>query len=255
MMETTMTSGLTVADLSVQFPDAQPAPDGTVAGLASIDLHVADGEVVALLGPSGSGKSTLLRAIAGLLPLQSGRVRWRGEDVTALPTHQRGFVLMFQDGQLFPHRTVADNIGYALELQGVARAERSERIEALLDLVDLAGFGSRSIADLSGGEQQRVALARALAADPKALLLDEPLSALDRQLRIRLGEEVRRILLARHIPAILVTHDHDEAARIADRIVVLLGGRIAQQGTMDELRAAPSSAEVAAFLGVSGPIA
>jgi thiamine transport system ATP-binding protein len=192
----------------------------------AVSLSIPRGEVFALLGPSGSGKSTLLRAIAGLEPC-SGDIRWEGESVARVPPHRRGFALMFQDGQLFPHLDVAGNVGYALRVAG--RSDPA-RVAELLDLVGLAGFGTRRVTELSGGEQQRVALARSLAASPKVLLLDEPLSSLDRDLRERLAVEVREILTASGTTAIVVTHDHAEAEVIADRIGQLAAGRLVAIG-------------------------
>ncbi len=164
--------------------------------LADVSLHVGDGEVAALLGPSGSGKSTLLRVIAGLTVPRSGTVALDGTDITRRPTHQRGIGMVFQDDQLFPHRDVAANIAFGLRMQRVPAAERDARVAAMLDLVGLGGFGSRQVTDLSGGEAKRVALARSLAPAPRALLLDEPLTGLDRELHDRLAVELGRILRA-----------------------------------------------------------
>jgi thiamine transport system ATP-binding protein len=214
--------------------------------IESVSFEVQHGEILAVLGPSGSGKSTLLRAIAGLEPLVSGRILWSGDDLASVPVHERGFALMFQDGQLFPHRDVSGNVGYALR---GARPRAAARIAELLELVGLPGFESRRVTELSGGEQQRVALARAMAAEPRLLLLDEPLSSLDRELRERLAVDLREILLATGTPAIMVTHDQAEAAVIADRIGVMDAGRMLQLGTPTQLREHPVSDRVARFLG------
>ncbi|WP_419705123.1 ABC transporter ATP-binding protein [Promicromonospora sp. NFX87] len=237
-------AGLEVRDVSVRY-GASTAVDG-------VSLTVAPGEVVALLGPSGCGKSSLLRAVAGLEPLAGGSVRYDGEDLAGVPVHKRRFGLMFQEGQLFPHRDVRRNVAYGLETQDLTRAERDERVSTLLDLVGLAGYEQRAVPTLSGGEQQRVALARALAPRPRLLLLDEPLSALDRQLRERLAGEVRSALVETGTTAVFVTHDHAEAAAVADRIGVMDRGRLLQVAAAGELRAAPASDRVAEFLGLRG---
>lgn len=228
--------GLSVENVTVRF--------GDVTAVDAVSLGIPRGEVFALLGPSGSGKSSLLRAIAGLEPC-TGDIRWDDESVMRMPPHRRRFALMFQDGQLFPHLDVAGNVGYALRIAGVPTRDR---VAELLDLVGLGGFERRRVTDLSGGEQQRVALARSLAASPRMLLLDEPLSSLDRELRERLAGELRDILRATGVTAILVTHDHDEAGVIADRIGILDAGRLVQTGTLAELRAHPTDDRVARFL-------
>ncbi|WP_232679615.1 ABC transporter ATP-binding protein [Nocardioides sp. R-C-SC26] len=218
-----------------------------VPALSDADVRIEDGEVVAVLGPSGCGKSTLLRAVAGLEPLSAGRITWDGADLAGVPTHRRGFALMFQDGQLFAHLSVAANVGYALRLRRVP--DRARRVADLLDLVGLAGYADRLPGTLSGGERQRVALARSMAAAPRALLLDEPLSALDAALRERLASDLRRILTESGTTTLLVTHDQEEAFALADRLVVLRGGRVVQQGSAREVWARPVDAETALFLG------
>ncbi len=232
---------LTVRDLTVRF-------DGVTA-VEDVSLDLPTGEVLAVLGPSGCGKSTLLRGIAGLEVLSSGAVTYDGQDLAGVPTHKRGFALMFQDGQLFPHQSVAANVGYALRLRGTGRGAASARVADLLDLVGLPGHGDRLPAQLSGGERQRVALARSLAADPRLLLLDEPLSALDRELRERLAGDLRDILTKAGTTAMLVTHDQDEVWTIADRVAVMQAGRILQAGTLDDVWRAPVSGAVALLLG------
>ncbi|MGH3346770.1 MAG: ABC transporter ATP-binding protein, partial [Nocardioides sp.] len=192
---------LTLRDLTVAF-DGEPVVD-------DVSLEVPDGDVLAVLGPSGCGKSTMLRAIAGLEQPRAGSIAWDGEDVGSVPTHRRGFALMFQDGQLFDHLTVARNVGYALRLRRVP--DRDRRVAELLDLVGLPSYGDRLPGTLSGGERQRVALARSLAVEPRLLLLDEPLSALDVGLRERLAADLRSILVESATTALLVTHDHEEA--------------------------------------------
>ncbi|MCL6262534.1 ABC transporter ATP-binding protein [Craterilacuibacter sp. RT1T] len=189
--------------------------------LSRFNLHVAAGEIVALLGPSGCGKSSLLKIIAGLSAADAGEMFFAGEPLAGLAPEARRFALMFQDFALFPHLDVLGNVMFGLIEQRVPKREAAVRAEAMLAGVGLAGFGSRRVWDLSGGEQQRVALARALITDPRLMLLDEPFSALDALLRTGLGDEFRRSLKAANMPAILVTHDPAEAARLADRIVSL----------------------------------
>ncbi len=204
---------LEVRDVTVRFADR--------VVLADTSLTVADGEVVALLGPSGSGKSTLLRVISGLLVPDSGDILVDGVVITALPTHRRSIGFVFQDEQLFPHRSVAANVEFGLRMSGWTKARRAERRNELLALVGLDGFADRRVTDLSGGEAKRVALARTLAPSPRIVLLDEPLTGLDRDLHDQLAAEVAKLLRATGTTALVVTHDRDEAAIIADRVVAL----------------------------------
>ncbi len=239
------THGLQVSDLTVRF--------GETVAVDHVDLEVPAGSVVAVLGPSGCGKSTLLRAVAGLEVPASGTVAYDGRDLAGTPTHKRGFALMFQDGQLFEHLDVAANIAYPLRLRHSpahrSRGSRAERVAELLELVGLEGYADRSPATLSGGERQRVALARALAVDPRLLLLDEPLSALDRGLRERLATDLHDILRKAGATAMLVTHDQEEAFAVADRMAVMREGRIVQGGTLDEVWRQPADGWTAQFLG------
>jgi thiamine transport system ATP-binding protein len=237
--------GLGVRDLVVRYDDGG-RPTTAVDG---VSLDVAPGEVVALLGPSGCGKSSLLRAIAGLEPAVAGTVTWDGVDLAGMPVHRRGFGLMFQEGQLFPHRDVARNVAFGLEMARAPRAARLRRVEELLRAVGLDGYGRRPVSTLSGGEQQRVALARALAPSPQLLLLDEPLSALDRSLRERLAADVRRTLVSTGTTALFVTHDHDEAFTVADRVAVMSAGRLLRVDVPARLWRDPGSRTVAEFLG------
>ncbi|MHB1288870.1 ABC transporter ATP-binding protein [Georgenia sp.] len=237
--------GLRVRDLEVHYEGRA----GGTAAVAGADLDVAVGEVLALLGPSGSGKSSLLRAVAGLEPTADGTIAWAGRDLAGVAVHRRGFGLMFQDGQLFPHRSVAGNVAYGLLMARTSRAARDRRVGELLDLVGLTGYGARPISSLSGGQAQRVALARALAPAPQLLLLDEPLSALDRSLREHLTGELHDILRATATTSLYVTHDHDEAFTVADRVAVMIEGEIAQVDTPTRLWRSPASQAVAAFLG------
>jgi thiamine transport system ATP-binding protein len=204
---------LTVAEVSVRFGDR--------VVLDGVSLDVGDGELVGLLGPSGSGKSTLLRVIAGIVTPDTGRVVLDGTDVTSLPTHRRAIGMVFQDEQLFPHLDVAANIGFGLRIAGVDKRQRRARVDELLDVVGLDGFGERRIDGLSGGERKRVALARSLAPSPRLILLDEPLTGLDRDLHDRLAEEVRDVLIATRSTALWVTHDPAEATMVATRTLHL----------------------------------
>lgn len=244
MTEDGTATGLAVRDLVVRYP-GQDAPG--VTAVDGVSLDVPAGQVLALLGPSGCGKSSLLRAVAGLEPPTAGQVRWAGQDLRAVPLHRRGFGLVFQDGQLFPHRDVAGNVGYGL--RGTDRATRARWVADLLDLVGLPGYADRPVATLSGGERQRVALARSLAPSPRLLLLDEPLSALDRSLRERLADDLRRVLVATGTTALFVTHDQDEAFTVADRVAVMAAGRLRQVDTPEALWRRPATREVAEFLG------
>lgn len=220
------------------------------SALNSVSLSVAQGEVLALLGPSGCGKSTLLRVIAGLEPFTSGNVFWDGQDLTRQQPHERGFGLMFQDYALFPHMNVFDNVAFGLKMLGWDMGKRKQRVQTVLELVGLPDFGIRDIHTLSGGEQQRIALARALAPQPRLLMLDEPLGALDRALRERLLQDLRRILRDTGQTAIYVTHDQEEAYALADRVVVMDAGQVAQVGTPQEIYQQPASAFVAHFVGL-----
>ncbi|MCX5143245.1 ABC transporter ATP-binding protein [Streptomyces sp. NBC_00338] len=232
---------LTLESVTVRFGD-RPALD-------AVDLEVAEHEIVCVLGPSGSGKSTLLRAVAGLQQTDAGRVLLDGADQDGVPVHRRGLGLMFQDHQLFPHRDVGANVAFGLRMHGVSRSEQQHKVAELLDLVGLPGAGHRAVAALSGGEQQRVALARALAPRPKLLMLDEPLGQLDRSLRERLVVELRTLFARLGTTVLAVTHDQGEAFALADRVVVMRDGRIAQVGTPLEVWQRPASAFVARFLG------
>jgi ABC-type Fe3+/spermidine/putrescine transport system ATPase subunit len=222
--------------------------------LSGISFSVADGETVCLLGASGSGKSTLLRIIAGLETPDQGRVCWDGRDLADVPAYQRSFGLVFQDYALFPHLNVVENVAFGLKMLGLARPEINARVNRVLDKVDLSSFKVRRVTDLSGGEQQRVALARALAPGPHLLMFDEPLGALDRNLREQLMEELRHILQIAQVPAIYVTHDQEEAFTLADRLMLLHNGQILRSGTPQEVWNAPGSAWVARFLNAGNVI-
>ncbi|MGW8762116.1 ABC transporter ATP-binding protein [Streptomyces sp. NPDC055815] len=228
---------------------------GERAVLDAVDLEVAEHEIVCVLGPSGSGKSTLLRSVAGLQALDGGRVLLGGADQAGVPVHRRGVGLMFQDHQLFPQRDVGGNVAFGLRMRGAGKAEQAERVRELLDLVGLPGAERRSVAALSGGEQQRVALARALAPRPRLLMLDEPLGQLDRGLRERLVVELRQLFGRLGTTVLAVTHDQGEAFALADRVVVMRDGRIAQSGTPADVWRRPASEFVARFLGFDNVVA
>ena len=219
------------------------------AVLKDLNLEVGEGEFLSLLGPSGCGKSTLLKAIAGIIPVKSGSICLGDRELTGCPVHKRGTVVVFQDMRLFPHMTVAENVAFPLRMQGVSRARRLRTAEELLKKVQMEGLGHRLPGALSGGQQQRVALARALAAKPELLLLDEPFSALDENLR----EDMRTLVLSLHrefgITVILVTHDREEALSMSDRVALMFEGRIAQIGTPWEVYNRPECRRVADYFG------
>jgi spermidine/putrescine ABC transporter ATP-binding subunit len=234
---------LRISGLSVRY--------GDVLAVDALDLTVAQGELFVLLGASGSGKSTLLRAIGGFVHPEAGQITLDGADLTALPPHRRPVNTMFQSYALFPHMSVAANIGFGLRMRGMTRAATEARVAEMLELVRLQGFAARRPVQLSGGQQQRVALARSLAPRPSLLLLDEPLSALDRNLRRDTREELVRLQRALGIAFILVTHDQEEALTMADRIGVMHEGRLLQVGTPAEVYERPNTRQVAEFLGAA----
>jgi ABC-type Fe3+/spermidine/putrescine transport system ATPase subunit len=227
---------------------------GGVRVLSDVTLDVARGELVALLGSSGCGKTTLLRSIAGFVTPQSGRIRIAGRDITGLPPEKRGTAMMFQSYALWPHMSVAGNIGYGMRMRGATRDAIARRVEELLALMQLQGYAARSVVQLSGGQRQRVALARALAVDPALLLLDEPMSNLDYKVRIELRHELRALQKRIGITAVYVTHDREEALTLADRIAVLDSGRVVQYGPPEEIFHRPTSAFVAGFMGADNAI-
>jgi thiamine transport system ATP-binding protein len=234
--------------------DRVRAAAGDTTILHDVCLALGHREVVALLGPSGCGKTTLLRVVAGLQPLQQGRVLLEGADLAGVAPHRRAVGLMFQHLALFPHRDVAGNVEFGLRMQGLAAGIRSARVNEVLALVGLEGFGSRPVSTLSGGEQQRVALARALAPAPRVLMLDEPLGALDRRLRDRLVLDLRGLFAELGITVLYVTHDQAEALAIADRVAVMDRGRIVQTGTPQQVWARPRTPFVAEFLGFTNVV-
>jgi len=226
---------------------------GDLAAVEALSLEVAPGELVALLGPSGCGKTTTLRLVAGFLDPEAGEI-WVGERCLSspravVPPERRRMAMIFQSYALWPHMTVAQNVAYGLRLRGLARAERDRRVAEMLGVVQLATLGGRYPGELSGGQQQRVAVARALVVEPEILLLDEPLSNLDANLREEMRFEIRRLHEAFGITTLYVTHDQAEAMVISDRIAVLQGGRVVQAGVADELYARPRTRFVAEFIG------
>jgi len=223
--------------------------DGSLV-LKDIDLRLAQGTKLSVLGPSGSGKTTLLRLIAGLETPDSGNIFFDGQRINDLPPHQRRFGMMFQEFALFPHMNVFDNIGYGLRMKGFSRDRISSRVKEMLALTGLSGFEKRQVDALSGGERQRVALARALAPEPRLLMLDEPLSSLDRVLRKRLLAELTAILSRLNITTLFVTHDHEEAFAAGSRVIIMNQGSIEQAGTPGELVQSPKNQWVREFLGL-----
>jgi spermidine/putrescine ABC transporter ATP-binding subunit len=234
---------LTISGLRVRY--------GNLVAIDDLDLLVPPGELFVLLGGSGSGKSTLLRTIAGFVPPEAGHIGLNGADLTALPPHRRPVNMMFQSYALFPHMSVAANIAFGLRMQGMSRAATAARVHEMLELVRLQGFEARRPMQLSGGQQQRVALARSLAPRPALLLLDEPLSALDRNLRRDTREELVRLQHDLSLAFILVTHDQEEALTMADRIGVMHAGRLIQVGSPAEVYEHPATRFVAEFLGAA----
>ncbi|MEY9851228.1 putative spermidine/putrescine transport system ATP-binding protein [Leifsonia sp. EB41] len=227
---------------------------GGGAGLAGFALAASPGELIALLGPSGCGKTTALRALAGLERVDSGRVLIDGRDVTDEPTNRRDLGMVFQSYSLFPHLTSGQNVEFGLRMRKVSAVERRRRAAEALDLVGLDHHADRYAHQLSGGQQQRVALARALVTEPRVLLLDEPLSALDAKVRVQLREEIRRIQTELGITTFFVTHDQEEALAVADRVAVMRAGAIEQIGTPEELYHRPATAFVAEFVGLTNRI-
>ncbi len=226
---------------------------GSTRAVRSVSLDIAPGELLAILGPSGCGKSTLLRLIAGLEAPDAGRVRLGERDVTSRPAHRRKIALVPQEGALFPHLTVAQNVAFGLpgagKLFGLRRAAQRPEVRRLLELLHIEDLAERMPAQISGGQAQRVALARALACDPEIVLMDEPFSALDASLRHSVRTDIRDTLARLGVAAVVVTHDQEEALSLADRVAVMQCGEIVQVGTPDEVYRAPASSEIARFVG------
>ena len=235
-------NGLEISELSAEL--------GGKRVLQSINFSLQEGNVLGVLGPSGCGKSTLLKVIAGIVNPTDGQIFWNSVDVSKTPAHKRGIGLMFQNNALFPHMSVHENIRFGLEMLSVPKDEANERTIALLELVDLKGYGNRAVDSLSGGESQRVALARVLAPEPKLVLLDEPFNSLDRALRRNLVDQVFEILRAKKITSIHVTHEGDEASLFSDSILIIEDGQIINKGTFAEIIDLPSNVVSAELLGL-----
>ncbi len=235
--------------MSVRLENVSFTYPGTPVGVEDVSLTIDPGEFVAVIGPSGCGKTTVLKLIAGFLSPDRGRILLGGQDATTLPTRRRELGIVFQNYALFPHMSVAENVAYPLKLRGVSADERRRRALAAVETVGLAAFAGRRPPQLSGGQQQRVALARALVFAPKALLLDEPLSALDAARRVEMRDEIRRLQQAHGIATLHITHDQEEALSMADKVVVMAQGRILQAGTPSEIYERPVNRTVAAFVG------
>jgi len=232
---------LSLEKLTLTYGDSPAVPD--------LDLDIRKGELIALLGPSGCGKTTTMRAIAGLMPVKSGRVRLDGTDITRVPANKRAVGLVFQSYALFPHLSVYENVAFGLKLKGMRGAELDSKVQSGLKSVGLSNFANRRPAELSGGQQQRVALARSMVMEPKVLLLDEPLSNLDARLRLEMRTELQRVQKETGVTMIFVTHDQAEALALADRIVVMKSGKIEQIGSPEDIYNRPTSSFVADFVG------
>jgi ABC-type Fe3+/spermidine/putrescine transport system ATPase subunit len=241
-----MAAYLSIENLSVAY--------GATRVLDRVSLDVEKGEMIALLGSSGCGKTTLLRAIAGFIRPGEGAIRVSGADITALPPEKRNTAMMFQSYALWPHMTVAANIGYGLAMRGWRKDAIAARVTEMLKLLQLEGYGPRPVTQLSGGQRQRVALGRALAVDPSLLLLDEPMSNLDYKVRLELRHELRALQKRVGITSVYVTHDREEALTLADRIAVIDAGRVVQVGTPEEIFQRPTSPFVAGFMGADNAL-
>ena len=239
-------AALTITNLRKSF--------GSFEALSDISIAVEDGEFICLLGGSGCGKTTLLRLIAGLESHDEGDILLGSEDLTKVPCHKRNIGMVFQSLALFPHLNVGDNVGYGMRLRGIAARQSAAEVTRLLDMVGLSGLAKRSVAALSGGQRQRVAIARALALQPQVFLMDEPFSALDAALRDQMQEEVKRIQRDLGVTTVFVTHDQREAMALADRIVVMNGGKIEQAASPDALYSRPATRFVAEFIGINNII-
>lgn len=234
---------------SIDIERASKVYDGGVRAVDAIDMNIREGEFFALLGPSGCGKTTTLRMIAGFEQPSSGVIRVGGQDVTNLPAHKRDMGMVFQSYALFPHRTVRENVGFGLRMRGMGKAEIAAKVDRALEMVSLSSLGDRRPGQLSGGQQQRVALARAIVIEPRVLLCDEPLGALDKKLRQQMQFELKELQKSLGVTTVFVTHDQEEALAMSDRIAIMNGGRVEQIGTPSEIYNAPQTRFAADFIG------
>ncbi|MCR8546914.1 ABC transporter ATP-binding protein [Salipiger sp. P9] len=234
---------------SIHIERASKVYDGAVRAVDRIDMDIREGEFFALLGPSGCGKTTTLRMIAGFEQPTEGTIRVSGKDVTGVPAHKRDMGMVFQNYALFPHRTVRENVGFGLRMRGIDKATVARKVDRALEMVSLSAMGERRPAQLSGGQQQRVALARAIVIEPRVLLCDEPLGALDKKLRQQMQFELKELQKTLGVTTVFVTHDQEEAMAMSDRIAIMNGGRVEQIGTPSEIYNRPKTRFAADFIG------
>jgi len=237
------------SDAFVAFDHVQKSYDGEVLVVKDLNLHIAKGEFLTMLGPSGSGKTTCLMMLAGFETATSGQILLDGRSINNIPPHKRGIGMVFQNYALFPHMTVAENLSFPLEVRGMSKSDREAKVARALDMVQMGDFGGRRPAQLSGGQQQRIALARALVFDAELVLMDEPLGALDKQLREHMQYEIKHIHERLGVTVVYVTHDQSEALTMSDRVAVFDDGRIQQLAPPDDLYERPTNAFVAQFIG------
>ncbi len=237
------------SDAFVEFERVQKSYDGETLVVKDLNLSLPKGEFLTMLGPSGSGKTTCLMMLAGFETATHGDIRLKGLSINDIPPHKRGIGMVFQNYALFPHMTIAENLSFPLEVRKIGKSEREEKVKRALDMVEMGDFGGRRPAQLSGGQQQRVALARALVFEPELVLMDEPLGALDKQLREKMQFEITRLAHELGITTVYVTHDQTEALTMSDRVAVFEDGRIQQLAPPDELYEAPQNSFVAQFIG------
>jgi putative spermidine/putrescine transport system ATP-binding protein len=244
-----MANKASAGDPMVRFEKVQKSYDGETLVVKDLNLDIAQGEFVTMLGPSGSGKTTTLMMLAGFEPATNGEIYLNGNPINNVPPHKRGIGMVFQNYALFPHMSVAENLAFPLSVRGMSRAEQEERVNKVLEMVELPGFGGRRPAQLSGGQQQRIAVARALVFEPDLVLMDEPLGALDKQLREQMQYEIKHIHENLGVTVVYVTHDQSEALTMSDRVAVFEDGVIQQLSTPEELYERPLNSFVAQFIG------